>query len=358
MRVLMTGDTVGGVWTYALALADGLGRRGIEVHLATMGRLPTPAQRAQAGRIDGLVLHASDYRLCWMPEPWDDLERAARWLTRLARELRPDLIHLNDFGHAGLPWEAPVLLVGHSCVLSWWRAVHGVEAPPEWQRYRRLVGPGVRRADLVVAPTVAMGEALERHYGPIADLRVIPNGLAGPKDAGTVTKAPIILSAGRLWDEAKNIRALASIAGDLPWPVVIAGDGAGSVAEPGFANCILTGSLAPAELDAQYAAASIFAMPARYEPFGLAALEAAAHRCALVLGDIPSLHEVWGTAALFVPPDDPAALRETLLGLVADPAACRDWGERAALRARSFGLGPMTEGYVRAYQGLVEPIAA
>ncbi len=356
-RVLMTADTIGGVWTYALALAEGLCRRGIEVHLATMGRLPNPAQQARATRIEGLVLHASEYRLCWMPQPWADLARAGRWLTALARRTRPDLIHLNDFGHAALPWEAPVLLVGHSCVLSWWRAVHGAEAPPQWQRYRQLVGRGVRRADVVIAPTAAMGEALNRHYGPIADLRVIPNGLAGAYGAARVAKEPMILSAGRLWDEAKNIGALAAIAGDLPWRVVIAGDGAGANAAPGFADCVLTGPLAPAELAAQYAAASLFALPARYEPFGLAALEAAAHGCALVLGDIPSLREVWGDAALFVPPNDRARLRETLLGLIADPERCRRWGERAARQARQYGLEPMTQGYLRVYDGLLHGAA-
>ena len=36
-KVLMTADTVGGVWTYAVELARGLADRGVEVALATMG---------------------------------------------------------------------------------------------------------------------------------------------------------------------------------------------------------------------------------------------------------------------------------------------------------------------------------
>jgi hypothetical protein len=36
-KVLMTADTVGGVWTYALELAAGLGEHGVEVAIATMG---------------------------------------------------------------------------------------------------------------------------------------------------------------------------------------------------------------------------------------------------------------------------------------------------------------------------------
>jgi glycogen synthase len=56
-----------------------------------------------------------------------------------------------------------------------------------------------------------------------------------------------------------------------------------------------------------YARASIYALPARYEPFGLSALEAALSGCALILGDIPSLREVWLEAAPYVSPDDESA---------------------------------------------------
>ena len=55
--------------------------------------------------------------------------------------------------------------------------------------------------------------------------------------------------------------------------------------------------------------AAIYALPARYEPFRLEVLEAAAPGCALVLGDIASLRELWDGAALFVAPDDDRALR-------------------------------------------------
>ena len=36
MRVLMTADTVGGVWTYALELAGALAPLGVDITLATM----------------------------------------------------------------------------------------------------------------------------------------------------------------------------------------------------------------------------------------------------------------------------------------------------------------------------------
>ncbi len=49
-----------------------------------------------------------------------------------------------------------------------------------------------------------------------------------------------------------------------------------------------------------YAAATVFASMARYEPFGLAVLEAAQAGMRLVLSDIPTFRELWDGAAIFV----------------------------------------------------------
>ena len=54
-RVLMTTDTVGGIWTYALELARGLSAADVEVMLVVIGPEPSPAQRAEAIEIAGLV---------------------------------------------------------------------------------------------------------------------------------------------------------------------------------------------------------------------------------------------------------------------------------------------------------------
>jgi len=175
-RVLMAADTIGGVWQYALELGATLCARGCEVALATMGRQPDRAQRREAAAIAGLDLYPSAYKLCWMDDPWHDVSEAGDWLLDIAARVRPDIVHLNDFGHGHLPWPAPVLLVGHSCVTSWWRAVHAAPLPPDWLRYRRRVGESLRAADLVVAPSHAMLRALRRHYGSLPAARVIANG--------------------------------------------------------------------------------------------------------------------------------------------------------------------------------------
>ena len=43
-RVLMTADTLGGVWTYAIDLCRGLANYGVQVVMLSMGRLPDEHQ--------------------------------------------------------------------------------------------------------------------------------------------------------------------------------------------------------------------------------------------------------------------------------------------------------------------------
>jgi glycosyltransferase involved in cell wall biosynthesis len=101
------------------------------------------------------------------------------------------------------------------------------------------------------------------------------------------------------------------------------------------------------------ARAAIYAAPARYEPFGLSALEAALCGCALALGDIPSLREVWGEAAVFVPPDDAEALRDVLEGLIANARLRREYAARARRRALEYSPRRMADGYLAAYSELM-----
>lgn len=352
-RVLMTADAVGGVWAYALELARALGRRGIEVVLAVMGMPVCREQRAEAENIGNLRLYEHGYKLEWMDDAWDDVARAGDWLLGLAEQLRPDVVHLNGYAHGALPWRAPALVVGHSCVLSWWLAVKGEAAPSVWDRYRNEVARGLRSASLVVAPTRAMLAALEQHYGPLSSARVVPNGRSAALFPPGI-KQPFIFAVGRVWDAAKNIAALESVAPHLAWPVYVAGDEkhpGGSAARHG--NIRLLGRLSQRELAWWLARASIYVLPARYEPFGLSALEAALAGCALVLGDIPSLREVWRDAALFVPPNDIAALKATLDEVIWDERRRAALAERARLRALEYTPERMAAGYLAAYRELI-----
>ena len=353
-RVLMTADAVGGVWTYALDLARVFAARGIRVSLAVLGPAPSDAQRAEAQAIPTLDLHEHPGRLEWMDDPWADLASADEWLRELERAVGPDIVHLNGYTHAALPWTAPVLVVGHSCVLSWWRAVHAEDAPPSWDRYADAVRRGLSAADLVVAPSAAMLAELVSCYGPLPRTRVIPNGRDPVWRVALNGKEPFVLTAGRLWDQAKNIETVCAIAREIAWPVYVAGDAQGPGATRFACEDVRTlGRLSSEETRAWMARASIYAFPARYEPFGLSVLEAAQAGCALVLGDVRSLREIWGHAALFVAPGNRRMLAAAVSRLIDDDEARRALGERARAKGARMTAARMAEQYLGTYSDLM-----
>ena len=349
-RVLMTADTIGGVWNYSINLTKALAPYGVEVILATMGRRPSTDQWREALTISNLCLAQSEFKLEWMDDPWTDVARAGEWLLQLESKWRPIIIHLNGYSHSALPWHAPRLVVAHSCVLSWWAAVRRVALPNRWLTYAQRVAEGLRAAELVIAPTAAMLAELRRLYLWDGVGMVIWNGLVPAAPAGRISKEEIVLTAGRLWDEAKNLATVEAIAQQISWPVYAAGE-----SEPSTQGSFVRrlGYLSAAETSEWMARASIYVLPARYEPFGLSILEGAISECALVIGDIPSLRELWEGAAWLVPPDDTSELGHALRTLIERPALRRRFAALAAARARQYGLERMAQQYLTVYQKLL-----
>ena len=383
MHVLMTADTCGGVWTQAVELCRGLSERGCAVTLATSGGLPTADQRAAVEALPGIELHATAFRLEWQPDAAADVRAFGDRLEALCEQVRPDVVHLNEFSHGVRRFavadrrRAPVMIVGHSDVLSWHAAVRGCEAGAEWNAYRRAVAAGLAGADLVAAPTAWMLGELQARLGPFAASRVIYNGLgeasvgrqpherrhdSTPSDAqgADAPRSPYIFAAGRYWDEGKNLAALAEVAPRLDLPVKLAGlphpDGAADGSRDGAAEppagVEFLGRLSPAQMTAAYRDAYIYCLPAKYEPFGLTPLEAARGVTPLVLGDIPSLREVWGDAATYVPPDDRDALFYAIRNLERYPDEFADRALAATERAERYTRAAMTDGYLEAYRSL------
>ena len=140
------------------------------------------------------------------------------------------------------------------------------------------------------------------------------------------------------------VRAFASLAGELPHRLVLAGLAgwgqgtlAAAVAETGVADrVLLTGYLPEADKAALFTGADVFAYPSRYEGFGLPVLEAMACGTPVVTTTGGSLPEVAGDAALLVDPGDPAALAAALAKLAGDPAAGQAAAARGRARAATF----------------------
>ena len=341
-RVLMTVDGVGGVWRYALDLAHGLGGRGVACRLLGFG--PRPGADPE-----GVDLVWTDCALDWLTDEEAALDGIAARLAAEARDWGADLLHLNVATQAaGLARTLPVVIVAHSCVPTWWRTVRASPLPPAWAWQPRRNRDGLERADAVIAPSASHAAALAAVYGPLAGVHVVHNATdAASCDA---PKQPFVLAAGRWWDEGKNAATLDRAADSSVWPVRMAGARQGPNGEVvAIAHAEALGSLPCETLRGLMREAAIFVSPSRYEPFGLAVLEAASHHAALVLADIPSFRELWQGAALFVPPGDADGFADGIATLAGDPALRRRLALAAGAIARDFGPARQLDGVIAAY---------
>ena len=368
MRVLVTADTVGGVWTYTRELVAGLARHGVQVTLISFGEIPTPRQSLWMEGVHGLDYRPTAFRLEWMQGAQPDVEHSLRFVEAVIREVRPDLLHFNQYCYGRVEADIPRVVVAHSDVVSWWMAVHGEEPPVSpWLRwYREVVSDGLRSATTVVAPSRWMLNMLSEIYGWPAQSSVIYNGRSPRLFNPHMTKNEAVLGVGRLWDCAKQVSLLTRYPQAVP--VWIAGSDNHPEAalrnESDLArgsNVEMKGMLGEKQLRMLYTRAAMYAATSRYEPFGLAPLEAALSRCALLANDIPSFHELWGDTALYFRRNDGADLAEKVGRLAADPELRRSHGLRAYRRAlQRFTAERMVNEYLQLYYSLarVEALAA
>ena len=343
----MTTDAVGGTWRYSVDLAEGLTECGIQTVLAVLGPSASLAQRAEAEAVPGLRLVDTGLPLDWTAATAPELARTSERLAALANLLGVSGVHLHAPALVGAArWPAPVVAVAHSCVTTWWRAVRGGPMPDDLAWRGAATRAGLLAAQAVIAPTAAHALATEAAYGS-TPIQVVHNG-GGVRPIPPQPRHPGVLTAGRLWDAGKAVDWLDQAAPGLDVPVRAAGptrspDGS----EARFNHLRLLGTLTPDALAAEYAGATVFASMARYEPFGLAVLEAAQSGMALVLSDTPGFRELWDGAAIFV-----AAEADLLPALRRALAAPEPWAWRAQERARRYTIGKMAAGTLAVHRGV------
>ena len=344
--ILVTTDAVGGVWRYALTLSAGLAERGQGVVLAVMGPAATAAQ-IQAAERPGVRLVQTGLPLDWTAPDPAALAHASERLAALAALTGAGTVHLHAPALVGAAaWPVPVVAVTHSCVATWWDAVRGGPPPVEMQWRIDATAAGLRRAQLVIAPTVAHAADTVRLYGRLR-IAVVHNGSVPA--AVSAVREPSILAAGRLWDEGKGVAWLDRAAPQAGVRVQAAGPVQGPVGgTASFAHVQLLGTLDPDAMAHAYAQASVFASLPAYEPFGLAVLEAAQAGCALVLRDIPSARELWDGAALFV--DSEPALLPALHAALRYSASL---GAKAQAHAARYTADAMVDGTLALHRALV-----
>jgi glycosyltransferase involved in cell wall biosynthesis len=180
-----------------------------------------------------------------------------------------------------------------------------------------------------------------------------------------------------LWDEGKQSRLLTQLTAP-PLPIFLAGSttpageaepelGPGKASmrsrripsdEEGLdfaARVELRGELCEGEIRELLSRAAIYVATSIYEPFGLAPLEAALSRCAIVANDIPSLHEIWDDAALYFRSNDAASLDRALALLHGNRELRAMYANRAYERARlRYTAARMVGEYMQVYRSLME----
>ncbi len=362
LRLFMTADAVGGVWQYALDLARGLARHGVETTLAVLGPSPRPAQVEEASAVPGLALLPLDLPLDWTAETPDEVRRAATALAAVAKEVRADLVHLNNAAlGAGARFHAPVIVGCHSCVATWWEAVRSAPLPEDFLWRAKLVLQGYRAADALIAPTAAFADVTCRTYGLREAPFVVNNGrsIVALRPDRPAFPASFAFTAGRLWDEGKNLTVLDRAAARLNLPVVAAGplDGPNGT-RIDFRHLKTLGQLSEGEVARWLQPAPVFISSALYEPFGLAVLEAAQACCPLVLSDISTFRELWDGAALFVSPEDDRAFAQAVEEIVGDPGLRARLGAAACKRARDYSFEAMAAGTLEVYRSVLIDLAS
>lgn len=353
-RVLMTADAVGGVWQYALDAAEGMRGHGVETILAVLGPSPSEDQLDKA-RGSGIKVIDTGLPLDWTAERADEVMEAGRAVARLAADIRPDIVHLNSPALlADAEFACPVVAVCHSCVATWWDAVRGGSLPEAFEWRTSLVRRGYRAAEMLLAPTAAFAHATARVYDlPVAPA-VVRNGRRAVRGEEPRRRELFAFTAGRLWDEGKNVAAFDRAASRLSIPALAAGplDGPNG-ARVALHHATALGRLRDEEIAGYLCAQPIFVSAAKYEPFGLAVLEAAQVGCALILADIPTFRELWDGAALFVNPHDDEAIARFVERLGTSETERRAMGESAKTRAAAYSVEAMSMGILSAYRSLL-----
>ncbi len=356
MRLLLTTDTVGGVWTFTRELATELLERGHSVALVSFGRALCPEQQilvtgCEDRRTHQFCFAALHAPLEWMPHNAAAYALGETPLLNICREFRPDLLLLSQFCYGALPVDTPKIIVAHSDVLSWAEAVG--KAPleeDEWlSTYRTLVQRGLNGADIVVAPTQAMLNALGSGFALGSEAAVIANGRSVPATAKTPARSLQAITAGRLWDSAKNARLLREVLS--PMPLLVAGDGGNGSLDTGSAVRLL-GPLPEQHLHDYFRWSAIYICTSLYEPFGLAPLEAALCGCAVLANDIPSLREVWADGALYF--HDAVSLSALLHDLYDDPEKLAAAQARSAERAAGYTASRVADEYLELASRIVQ----
>lgn len=275
----------------------------------------------------------------------------ASWLAARSRDVT--LVH-HAGGTAPLRRGAPYVLTLHDLQPLERRATHGTL---KRTYLGRVIPPSVRGARLTAVPSEFVRHAVLARF-PIDPDRVvaIPHGVEvhpSPTSAAEVTDrfrldGPVVLYPAITYphkNHAVLVESFAQVLRRHPEALLVLTGGHGSeedrlrgqIARLGIGDRVRRlGRISAADLAGLYTAASVVAVPSRYEGFGLPAAEAMAYGRPLVAASETALPEVVGDGGLLVDPEDAPAWATAIADLLDDPPARAELSRAATKRAARY----------------------
>jgi alpha-1,3-rhamnosyl/mannosyltransferase len=264
------------------------------------------------------------------------------WLPRQAKARRIDLLH-----HAGgvVPPGRPVRSIPSALTIH---DLQPLEAPENFGTIKRrwltaMIPRSARVARRIFTPSDPASASVVRTLGiPAERVMTVPHGVV-PPEVVSADRIAAVRERYRLGrrvvlypaipyphkDHVTLVRAFARIAPDRPdLTLVLSGgtwsteaDLAAAIRQSGVGDQVRrTGRVSWDDLHAFYAAATVVAVPSRFEGFGAPALEAMAAGVPVVAADATALPWTVGDGGLLVEPGDVEAWAKALATVVDDPA--------------------------------------
>lgn len=119
-------------------------------------------------------------------------------------------------------------------------------------------------------------------------------------------------------------------------------------------DVVFTGYVIGDELVPLFKGAEFFVMPSLYEGFGMTALEAFATKTPAILGEVSSLPELAGDAALFVNPLAVSEITDAITKLANDNELREEYRNKGAQQAKKFDWDETAKNTLRVYKELAE----
>lgn len=355
---LLGGADAGGQNVYVAALANELGRRGVDVVVYTRRDDPWLPERIPLG--PGVVLEhvdagppvrlAKDALLPYM-RPF------AVQLARAWRRRRPDIVHAHYWmsglaaWHAAVPMQIPVVQTFHATGAA--KRSHQGDRDPSPEARVSIEIALASSVDAVAATSDDEVAELRECGARPRSVAVVPCGVDTKLFAPVAPRREVsnrIVTVGRLVPR-KGVDDVVRALAELPEVRLVVAGGSGrrhdgdvrrvcAVArQMGVSDRVeLLGPVEHAAVPALLRSADAVACVPWYEPFGMVALEAMACAVPVVSAAVGGLCEtvVHGETGLHVPPRDPSRIAAAVRRLLSDDMLRTRLGARGAERAVSL----------------------